>query len=461
MIFVALNSNLSDKIFEGNTINAMKKHSLILITFFLAACGPSQEEKQQIATVTCNVMAESTTMDGAMKIKEVNQAREQIGEPPFLAASDEIQESLRYEVCESLVINDPNYLDLLSQAKILAEEKFKNLLKGFWLHETFEDDGRRADDVFTMQVTNDTIEISRYEGWGTLIEKATFSFDQTSESELTVKNKTVLLFQEDTQDSFEDISGSSIFFDQKNNELSLRQSDLNKILYFTRSPNLTDKYFNGVWSFMRQYENEESRYKIEITDEETTLTELVIFHDAKTFKKGWSDTFKSDFENGFIFSLQSDGNTYYDFVKEGLDGVSNWGYSLFGEVFTMKRQNSNYEISIPAGYVLSDQKVLDTEETLKKIGSALRFYRLDCFAYPPKVHGLKALMSSPPSGLVLNWNGPYLNEPPKDAWGNDFLYDDKKGFPYLLFSTGADGKVGGEGNDSDIYYEPYRPPKLE
>ena len=144
------------------------------------------------------------------------------------------------------------------------------------------------------------------------------------------------------------------------------------------------------------------------------------------------------------------------FVKEGLDGVSNWGYSQFGEVFTMKRQNSNYEIPIPEGYVLSNQKVLDTEKTLKLIGSALKFYRLDVYGYPSTVQGLRALISRPPAeGL---WNGPYLDELPKDAWGNDFLYEYKI-FPYL-FSTGADGKVGGDGNDSDIYYEREPPTEI-
>ncbi len=425
------------------------KRLLLLTVFVLTACGPSQEEKQQIATIACNVMAESTTMDGAMKIKEINQAREQIGEPPFLAASDEIQESLRYEVCESLVMNDPNYSDLLSQAKSEAEEKFKNLFKGFWLHETFEDDGHRADDVFTMQVTNDTIEISRYEGWGTLIEKATFSFYKTGELEFTVKNKTGLHNQEDTQDSFEDISGARIFFDQINNELSLRHDNLNKILYFTRPSNLMNEHFNGVWSFTLQRENKESRYKIEITDEETTLTELIVNHGDRTVRKGERGTLKSDFENGFIFSLQRNGDTYYDFVKDGSDGVSNWGYSLFGEFFTMKRQNSNYEIPIPEDYVLRDQKVPDTKQTLRMIDVALKFYRLDVYEYPSEVQGLEALVFRPPS--VELWNGPYLDEIPKDAWGNDFRYVNKELTRPLIFSTGADGKVGGEGYDSDIY----------
>ena len=52
----------------------MKKTYFLLILFLLVACGPSDEEKQNIATITCNVIAE-IKKDPAMKIKEMNTAR--------------------------------------------------------------------------------------------------------------------------------------------------------------------------------------------------------------------------------------------------------------------------------------------------------------------------------------------------------------------------------------------------
>ena len=45
---------------------------------------------------------------------------------------------------------------------------------------------------------------------------------------------------------------------------------------------------------------------------------------------------------------------------------------------------------------------------------------------------------------------------PKDSWKNDIQYvvPGKDGHPFDLYSFGADGKEGGEGNDADIYYQP-------
>jgi len=45
---------------------------------------------------------------------------------------------------------------------------------------------------------------------------------------------------------------------------------------------------------------------------------------------------------------------------------------------------------------------------------------------------------------------------PKDSWDNDLQYviPGSDGRAYDLYSFGADGKVGGEGNDAEIYYQP-------
>ena len=46
----------------------------------LVSCGPSQKEKEEIAILTCNIMGESRKMDASDRLKEINLAREQIGE---------------------------------------------------------------------------------------------------------------------------------------------------------------------------------------------------------------------------------------------------------------------------------------------------------------------------------------------------------------------------------------------
>ena len=84
-------------------------------------------------------------------------------------------------------------------------------------------------------------------------------------------------------------------------------------------------------------------------------------------------------------------------------------------------------------------------------GAALDQYRLDIGNYPPTAAGLDALVKNP---NVANWNGPYLkkNAVPKDPWGNAYRYKCCPGDhgEYDLWSDGADGKPGGEGESADI-----------
>ena len=96
---------------------------LILLT----ACGPSPEEKQNIATITCNIMGESRNMDASMRIKEMNIAREKIKEEPYLMGDAEIKESFVYGLCEELVLADPEYknkmLSIKEAIRVVEEQK--------------------------------------------------------------------------------------------------------------------------------------------------------------------------------------------------------------------------------------------------------------------------------------------------------------------------------------------------
>ena len=86
-------------------IGNMKK--LILIsTLILIGCGPSNEERQEIAELTCNVMGASRNMDAAFRLKEINAAREKLGESVYLGSDEKIKESFEYGLCVSLVLDD-------------------------------------------------------------------------------------------------------------------------------------------------------------------------------------------------------------------------------------------------------------------------------------------------------------------------------------------------------------------
>ncbi|KEA62111.1 General secretion pathway protein G [Marinobacterium lacunae] len=88
---------------------------------------------------------------------------------------------------------------------------------------------------------------------------------------------------------------------------------------------------------------------------------------------------------------------------------------------------------------------------IQELGAALDLYRLEVGRYPSTQEGLDALIKEP-SG-VTNWNGPYLSKSVirKDPWGNDYLYR----YPgehgeYDLYTLGADGREGGEDENSDV-----------
>ena len=67
--------------------------------------------------------------------------------------------------------------------------------------------------------------------------------------------------------------------------------------------------------------------------------------------------------------------------------------------------------------------------------------------------GLQALVAQPTTmPLPLNWKaGGYVERLPKDPWGNAYQYLNPGIHGEIdIFSFGADGASGGEGNDADI-----------
>ncbi len=89
-----------------------------------------------------------------------------------------------------------------------------------------------------------------------------------------------------------------------------------------------------------------------------------------------------------------------------------------------------------------------TASQISGFDQALSAYRLDVGKYPDS---LDALLKSDSS---KRWKGPYLQKQsiPKDPWGNDYQYrkPGKHSNDYDLFSFGADGQEGGEGDNADI-----------
>ena len=76
----------------------------------------------------------------------------------------------------------------------------------------------------------------------------------------------------------------------------------------------------------------------------------------------------------------------------------------------------------------------------------IELFKLEMGKYP---ENLGALVRNPGSD---KWNGPYAKDTDlKDAWGNDYRYTvPGQGKAYDLVSLGADGAIGGEGENKDV-----------
>tara|TARA_R110002124_G_scaffold696_1_gene3361 strand:- start:100 stop:537 length:438 start_codon:yes stop_codon:yes gene_type:complete len=79
-----------------------------------------------------------------------------------------------------------------------------------------------------------------------------------------------------------------------------------------------------------------------------------------------------------------------------------------------------------------------TKHDLSQLASQVKYYYIDERKYPNNGTGLTVLIPD------------YLSELPIDPYGREYLYKKKKR-GVLVYTLGEDGKVGGEGSDTDIY----------
>ena len=100
-----------------------------------------------------------------------------------------------------------------------------------------------------------------------------------------------------------------------------------------------------------------------------------------------------------------------------------------------------------------EARVIAAKQDIASLMQALKLYRLDNQRYPTTEQGLQALVTKPTTAPIPpNWKPEgYLERLPTDPWRNPYQYL----APGLhgeidIFSLGADGAPGGEGNDADI-----------
>ena len=100
-----------------------------------------------------------------------------------------------------------------------------------------------------------------------------------------------------------------------------------------------------------------------------------------------------------------------------------------------------------------EARVIAAKQDIASLMQALKLYRLDNQRYPTTEQGLQALLAKPATTPIpLNWKqGGYIERLPKDPWGGAYQYLNPGVQGEIdVFSYGADGAPGGEGNDADI-----------
>jgi len=100
-----------------------------------------------------------------------------------------------------------------------------------------------------------------------------------------------------------------------------------------------------------------------------------------------------------------------------------------------------------------EARIAAAKQDVATLAQALRLYKLDNLAYPTTDQGLQALVAKPAAAPIPANRKPggYLERLPKDPWGRDYRYLNPGRHGEIdIYSLGADGEPGGEGNDADI-----------
>jgi general secretion pathway protein G len=100
-----------------------------------------------------------------------------------------------------------------------------------------------------------------------------------------------------------------------------------------------------------------------------------------------------------------------------------------------------------------EARAIAARQDVASLMQALKLYRLDNQRYPTTEQGLQALVAAPAAApLAPGWKaGGYVERLPNDPWGRPYQYLNPGVRGELdVFSLGADGAPGGEGNDADV-----------
>jgi general secretion pathway protein G len=145
-----------------------------------------------------------------------------------------------------------------------------------------------------------------------------------------------------------------------------------------------------------------------------------------------------------------------DYLKEGQLKMSKapGGFTLLEVMIVVVILGILAALVVPKIISRPDEaRVIAAKQDIASLMQALKLYRLDNQRYPTTEQGLQALTAPPTTApMPPNWKaGGYIERLPKDPWGNPYQYLNPGVHGEIdIFSFGADGAPGGEGNDADI-----------
>jgi general secretion pathway protein G len=99
-----------------------------------------------------------------------------------------------------------------------------------------------------------------------------------------------------------------------------------------------------------------------------------------------------------------------------------------------------------------DAKVSTAKSSVAELDSTIERFYIHLDRYPTGEEGLKVLLE-PPSDGADKWRGPYITGLRTDPWGNPYQYRRpgiRNPTRFDVWSRGADGVDGGEGEGADI-----------
>jgi general secretion pathway protein G len=103
--------------------------------------------------------------------------------------------------------------------------------------------------------------------------------------------------------------------------------------------------------------------------------------------------------------------------------------------------------------VTHDARVSAAKAHVAELESALERFYVQMDRYPTAEEGFKVLLDPPTEDADKKWRGPYIKQLRDDPWGHPYQYrvpGTHHPTSFDIWSRGADGVDGGEGEGADI-----------